>query len=79
MYTNCHRPQEATYMSCLVPGKQLNLRESQELTALACAVYLKDQQRSRTFINQRRSANRIPHLFLHLYQEIRIFSLKKLF
>ncbi|XP_059172705.1 propionyl-CoA carboxylase alpha chain, mitochondrial-like isoform X2 [Physella acuta] len=35
-------------------GKQLNLRESQELTALACAVYLKDQQRSRTFINQRR-------------------------
>ncbi|CAL1546450.1 unnamed protein product [Lymnaea stagnalis] len=35
-------------------GKQLNIRQSQELTALACAVYLKDQQRSRTFINQKR-------------------------
>uniref|UniRef100_A0A0B7B863 Lipoyl-binding domain-containing protein n=1 Tax=Arion vulgaris TaxID=1028688 RepID=A0A0B7B863_9EUPU len=34
------------------------LLESQELTALACAVYLKDQSRSRNFINQ----SRIPHV-----------------
>ncbi|CAG5117163.1 unnamed protein product, partial [Candidula unifasciata] len=39
-------------------GKQLSVRENEELSALACAVYLKDQQRSRNFINQ----NRIPHV-----------------
>ncbi|BFZ00362.1 hypothetical protein BsWGS_03400 [Bradybaena similaris] len=39
-------------------GKQLSVRESEELSALACAVYLKDQLRSRNFINQ----SRIPHV-----------------
>ncbi|KAK0055815.1 propionyl-CoA carboxylase alpha chain mitochondrial [Biomphalaria pfeifferi] len=38
-------------------GKVLSVKESQELTALACAIYLKDQQRCRAFQNQKRIPN----------------------
>ncbi|KAH9509446.1 hypothetical protein Btru_045906 [Bulinus truncatus] len=38
-------------------GKVLSIKESQDLAALACAVYLKDQQRSKAFQNQKRIPN----------------------
>lgn len=35
-------------------GKQLSMVEQQELSAMACAVYLRDTARSKTFLNQNR-------------------------
>ncbi|RUS83384.1 hypothetical protein EGW08_008850 [Elysia chlorotica] len=39
-------------------GKQLSITESQELAAMACAIYLKDEERAANFINMK--ASHIP-------------------